>query len=269
MTIEAFYMGEDLDFSSAGVKIMSFAEIQALWEEEHLELLDYHVESGENEGTLDYAVLHLRKLFILEKAIIHLKKFIPESRFQEIQKLTYSTECVFLTSKFMRRRQKKLRCILEEIVRGKDLYEIVLFEELLEIYNRICGSKLEMASNGDFYNKMHSLKEELFKVEGDFTHVETVEYPGLISVRSIKEMKPYRIAMIFCVVEFFRSVDTRKIKYCKNCKEFFISKTIRPSKYCSDKCRMAYNNRKNIKSGKAKEYKRRKRMEGAKVSYYG
>jgi len=73
----------------------------------------------------------------------------------------------------------------------------------------------------------------------------------------------------YCLCEFLINNDRRKLKYCRECSDFYISKTVRPSKFCSDKCRMAYNNRKRVKSGEAREYKRRKRREGAKESYYG
>ena len=73
----------------------------------------------------------------------------------------------------------------------------------------------------------------------------------------------------FSLSEFIISTDLRRLKRCKKCMNFFVSKTIRPSKFCSDKCRHDYHNRKRIDSGEAREYKRKKRKEGAKESYYG
>jgi hypothetical protein len=65
----------------------------------------------------------------------------------------------------------------------------------------------------------------------------------------------------FSLVEFLQK-DRRKLKRCQKCKNFYIAKTMRPSTFCSDKCRLAWHNRKRIKSGEAKEYKRKRRREG-------
>jgi len=71
------------------------------------------------------------------------------------------------------------------------------------------------------------------------------------------------------LVGFLLTNDRRKLKYCQECNKFYISKGVRPAKFCSDKCRLKHHNRKRIESGEAREYKRKKRMEGAKESYYG
>ena len=60
------------------------------------------------------------------------------------------------------------------------------------------------------------------------------------------------------------------IRQCDECEKYFISKTVRKQRFCpGNKCRMSYHNRKRIRSGEAKEYKRKKRKEGARESYYG
>ncbi len=74
----------------------------------------------------------------------------------------------------------------------------------------------------------------------------------------------------YVLIEFFRIKDSYKsIKICDECRNFYISKIIRPQRFCSSKCRLKWNNRKRIKSGEHKEYKRQKRKKGAKLSYYG
>jgi hypothetical protein len=73
----------------------------------------------------------------------------------------------------------------------------------------------------------------------------------------------------FSLSEFIINNDLRKLKRCEECKHFYVSKTIRSSKFCSDKCRLDFHNRKRTESGEAREYKRRKREKGAKESYYG
>ena len=73
----------------------------------------------------------------------------------------------------------------------------------------------------------------------------------------------------FSLAEFLFNGDWRKLRRCEECGDFYISKTRGYSKYCSSKCRMKYHNRRRIESGEARKYKRRKRKEGAKESYYG
>jgi hypothetical protein len=76
-------------------------------------------------------------------------------------------------------------------------------------------------------------------------------------------------SVAFSLAEFLLHKDRRRLKYCDECEKFFVSKSIRPSRFCSDKCRLAWHNLKRIESGEAREYKRKKRAEGAKESYYG
>ncbi len=70
------------------------------------------------------------------------------------------------------------------------------------------------------------------------------------------------------LIELLRD-DRRKLKICSECNRFYATNTIRKSKFCSDKCRLKWHNRKRIRSGEAAAYKRKKRREGAKESYYG
>jgi hypothetical protein len=57
---------------------------------------------------------------------------------------------------------------------------------------------------------------------------------------------------------------------CETCKAFYIPKRRSPTKrFCSTKCKQDWHNRKRIESGEHREYKRRKRKEGAPESYYG
>ena len=176
----------------------------------------------------------LNKLVIIGKWMSTYKNSIAESRFEEIEKLTNSSRYVFLASKYMRRKQKALRAILEKIVNGKDLHEIALFGKLLEIYNRICRPKLEKTSNGYSPNKMQTLEEELFRAEGDVTFWELRDHPG-------KKINPYRIAIVFCAVEFLRTMDSRKLARCpvSGCERFFVGRVNQI--YCSNVCKNSEN----------------------------
>lgn len=84
----------------------------------------------------------------------------------------------------------------------------------------------------------------------------------------------YDVAIAFCLFEFFRDENNQKyLKKCANCHKFFLRKTLRDEKtenrFCSPKCKRDFHNQLNIESGKHAEYKRKKRREGARESYYG
>ncbi len=113
----------------------------------------------------------------------------------------------------------------------------------------------ETMKEGTFYN-CHSLHQYEEASDGGF-------------VKTLFTRVFFYSFAIYSLVEFLLHNDRRKLKLCDECTKFYISKTIRPSRFCSDKCRLAWNNRKRIESGEAREYKRRKRAEGAKESYYG
>ena len=258
-TFEESHWSPGGEVQSNGIQTANIDELHKRWEKAHIEHLEYGENIGFEVHDLVYAMDSIKTLVSIEKAKIHLKNFVSESRFEEIEKLGDQSRYVFLASKYMRREQRKLTNILEDILRGKGLHEISLLGALLFTYNNSCRSKLEITNDGTFCDNMTSLKEELF-------------YPSKLDA-SIKDLDRYGLAIVFCAVEFFRNIDIRKIKRCKECGDFYISSFIpspkKPSIYCSSECRMAYNNRKRIESGEAKEYKRKKRMEGAKESYYG
>jgi len=170
---------------------------------------------------------------------------------------------------------KRLRChecdqlyfvyILLEIIRGKEYWNIELFTYMLDLCNQTIIIRREIG---------------LTEAEKDCSFVtrELIEFPlrfdrNIDKINTYYDLNPFRLALlcsaIKSLVDFLLNNDRRKLKYCDECENFFISKTIRISRFCSDKCRRAWHNRKRIESGEHREYKRKKRMEGAKESYYG
>jgi hypothetical protein len=60
----------------------------------------------------------------------------------------------------------------------------------------------------------------------------------------------------------------RKLHRCKECESFFIARTLRRQEFCSDRCRLTWNNRRRIESGEHKEYKRRRKESGKATPSY-
>ena len=83
-------------------------------------------------------------------------------------------------------------------------------------------------------------------------------------------LNQYMSAIDYFMVEFITPFNNiSRFHICKNCNKYFISRTKRKTKFCSKKCRQSWNNKERIKSGEHAAYKRKKRLEGAKESYYG
>jgi hypothetical protein len=132
-----------------------------------------------------------------------------------------------------------LRNMLEQIVRGESLRK-VLFDD----------------DPSDIGYVMSSLTID----DDDIL----VEVPPIDVTMYMLEKDQLLLDVTYCLIQFLKYEDRRKVRRCDECGEFYISKTLRESKFCSDPCRFRSYNRERIKSGKAKEYKRRRYQEGHK-----
>jgi len=173
--------------------------------------------------------------------------------------------------------------VLHDIVSGKQYSQIKNFPDLLNRSRNIIRTyrNIDIFSlqGEEKLNHAMSLSHNLFNKENLWLDVSTnrTEKLGLKDGYFDFESFVFKVSLndlLFDVASYnlsaFLLFNKRdKLNCCKKCNRFYISKTIRPSKYCSDKCRLSYHNQERIKSGKAKEYKRKKRREGAKPSYYG
>lgn len=70
----------------------------------------------------------------------------------------------------------------------------------------------------------------------------------------------------YSLAEWLLNNDRRKLRLCRECNRYYTSSYVpsprKPSKYCSDKCRLSFHNRKRIESGEARRYKRERRAAG-------
>jgi NAD-dependent dihydropyrimidine dehydrogenase PreA subunit len=149
--------------------------------------------------------------------------------------------------------QKYLIYILENIIKDKEYSEIIGFSNFLNQAQNIIktGLTIEKSLNPPFKEKLNkTLIWQPMNISLSIGHF----LGGIIS---------------YSLGEFLLNNDRKKLNPCDECHKFYISKSIRKQRFCSDKCRLAWHNRKRIKSGEHAKYKRRKRIEGAKESYYG
>ncbi len=148
--------------------------------------------------------------------------------------------------------QRKLIEVLAVIAQGKSLYKNKAINYFLGAYNENFMFSPDILPDGTLSFKAFNMAENSFtEIKEDNLYL----YDKFIN---------------FCLIEFLKQPKNQKlIHICDECEEFFMSKTTRHSRFCSDKCRLAWHNRKRIESGEHRDYKRKKRKEGAKESYYG
>lgn len=69
--------------------------------------------------------------------------------------------------------------------------------------------------------------------------------------------------LCFCMVEFLRDHENiNRLNKCTRCGQYFIQLKKGKKIFCSDKCRLAFHNRKRIESGEHAKYKREGRRKG-------
>ena len=153
----------------------------------------------------------------------------------------------------LRKCHENYQIILSAIIEGKKLHNIPEFNSFLIQYN--------------------SSRPNVLTITDENYLIENPPAGQKISLREQSPEKWYQTMkkhLSYVLIDFFRIKDSYKyIKICDECHKFYISKIVRPQRFCSSKCRLKWNNRKRIESGENKEYKRQKRAEGAKESYYG
>ncbi|SHK89525.1 hypothetical protein SAMN02745216_04267 [Desulfatibacillum alkenivorans DSM 16219] len=80
---------------------------------------------------------------------------------------------------------------------------------------------------------------------------------------AIGEDSTFDDIIIYLVIEFFRIKRHKElIGICSSCNKYHLYKQKGNHKFCSNKCRNKYHGDKRIASGKAAEYKRKRRAQG-------
>jgi hypothetical protein len=199
----------------------------------------------------------IKLLMRIGQKILEKKNSLPSGRFSQLKSISqfkmvfFYNKMPFSLYEHISKTQEELTQLLENVLNVTNLSDSKIFNDYLLTYNKV-KSELVAQGNGQIIEKSRFVEDNFLK-------------------RNLfPQCDPYKEIMAYCAVEFLKHPANKKlIHQCDQCKNFYISKTIRTSKFCSDRCRLAWHNRKRIESGKAKEYKRRKRAEGAKESYYG
>ena len=166
-----------------------------------------------------------------------------------------------------------LKDMIEFFIMDKDTYHTIPKKTLDELNIKI-GDRNRVSASGSFENLYLRDAYGCMRVEGEITDDGELKKSHFLDLTNLvheaNSAYPLKTRFIdvlnslvgFSLTEFLLNNDPKKIKRCGECMKFYVSKTIRPSRFCSDKCRLAWHNRKYIESGKAKEYKKKGRKEG-------
>jgi|GEM_PF-6468565 hypothetical protein len=191
-----------------------------------------------------------------------LESSIDPTRVEEVRDIAdYYHGELLKEHRFIQDLKAKLCNCLDQIVQNK---KIVIEDEaedtfaiFLNAYNRMPRPKTRIGSAGEIVTVPQ------FEAESFLTRTEVSRHLE----------KYYTEPIAYCLIEFLRNPDNRiRLKKCTQCSGFIIRKRRfkeRKHDFCSTKCRLSWHNAKRIKSGQHREYKKKKREEGAKPSYYG
>ena len=151
--------------------------------------------------------------------------------------------------------KRRFLSILSELLNGVKLKECSGIERILSAYND--NHIRSLVITGD-----NRLNREPVITEDTYLGLDTKDHGFWETL--------LRQHLAYFFIEYLKSENSVQcLRQCKECNKFFVSKTKRPQKYCSDKCRLSHHNKKRIESGEHAAYKRKKRKEGARESYYG
>jgi hypothetical protein len=165
-------------------------------------------------------------------------------------------------------RQVIIKIIINRAIYGVRLDRYGPLNHLIDSYERSISLTIEILPDGNLQFKDPVQRKEFF-TQYYKPPTEQDENRNYFMVGA-KNLDAYISAIYHFFVEFLKPFNNiNRFHHCKNCNKYFISQTKRKAIFCSKKCRQDWHNKERIKSGEHAKYKRKKRMEGAKESYYG
>jgi len=159
--------------------------------------------------------------------------------------------------------------MLDEIINGRPLDEVARGELLFLIKKSYANKKDKIEYNwkkellyieSEYHIDIDADPIDFIKIDPDIDPLQFITSHGHKLGLTLNQIIMNIISL--SLVEFILNHGVEKLKKCRMCKRYFISKTRRSSHYCSDKCKRDFNNRKRIKSGEHAAYMREKRSEG-------
>lgn len=176
----------------------------------------------------DWKFREANELVKVGQGILDLKRTIPKARYSEINELSKVYFKILSGHKQIQEHQRILEKIFSSIVKGNIPFKTNIFKRFLQEYNRYCKVEIRSSPEGYLYNEM------LFPNEDNFISLHVNE-------KSEEDpwFEPYRIATVFYLVEFVKSLRDngwKNVKRCPYCTHFFIAKSVRRQRCYSESC---------------------------------
>lgn len=143
--------------------------------------------------------------------------------------------------KMLRKSQREYRSFFRKCIDGKKIDVDFLNLSL----NRVFGKSQNESSFRLVENPENKLKPEI-----------AYTIPYLLDIESYVDWDIIRIALGQTGPEILGHLTA-----CRECKRYVFSER-KSKKYCSDECKFTWNNRKDIRSGKRKDFMKRERKKG-------
>jgi hypothetical protein len=234
---------------------------------DHIKKYFSHLCSASNhrdsEAILAGLITNIESLMNTGTSINSLKNTLSKKRYQQMIDVSEYYDGLLSEHAYIDLTKERLKRCLTLLIGGKN-EDLQVLRELLDqyatTYNEIAKEEASVTRLGEI------------NFTNYFDSVFYIQRFGVLPELSFEDY--YNQPVSYCLIEFMKdSQNVKHLKQCSKCNNVFIRDTLRIERtgryFCSDKCRLNFHNEINIKSGKHAEYKRKKRKEGAKESYYG
>jgi hypothetical protein len=209
---------------------------------------------------------HISKMRIFAKLISKAGDDISKKQEKEIR--SFLGNKLLLAHSKIFYKQVVIKMIINRAINRVRLDRYGPFSYLINSYEKSLGPSISILTDGNLKFKDPTIREEYFTqyYKPPKEQDENRDYFGV----GARNLNAYMSAINHFFVEFLKPFNNiSRFHHCKNCNKYFISQTKRKAIFCSKKCRQDWHNKVRIKSGEHAKYKRKKRLEGAKESYYG
>ncbi|PQP33234.1 hypothetical protein C6A36_00350 [Desulfobacteraceae bacterium SEEP-SAG10] len=206
----------------------------------HIEDIDSH----EWEMMKPWTFKEVKRLMKLGNVKKRFRQNVSKERYSEIKSQAKNYQLILAIHKQINELHNRLKRTLNEIVKTKKIYGNDGYQNFLSSYRTYCRLDIKLLPDDTFCNIADFMEEDYY-LKGQENH-------------GFRKTFAYLTEPIpFFLVEFFKQPKNKElIHICDNCGNFYISQSIRKQRFCSDKCRLAWHNRKRIESGEHRKYKR-------------
>jgi len=205
-------------------------------------IIENKTEYGIHDSFYDQETLkEVEALFRIGAKIDSFKDSIPEQEFSNIRRLSSNYLQISEGNKVMRKTQRKLKFLFEEILAGKNLYESPSIERFVKDYNDssfLNNSKVYIEKSGELTEELNITEDQFTKIKEENEIVELLSWPG-----------SYQSAIAYFLINYLKSDRNRKLIYkCDKCRKYFITLKIdnrnRFCPVCSKENKMTVEERK-------------------------